>query len=192
MGETTSETNLAKSLDFQEVVSHTELEEVIALHRLSYETPFNAFYVLERGETGPEEHTQRLIKEHEENPASRWFKVVDSLTGKTIAAAQWHVRIEGQNPYEKGQPPAQNVTWWSEGEPRKFAELLYERWSDVRPVALKKPHLCRHSVEVAWWLGAVRLADTEKGSMHASSTLNTVEWGPEVCFSNGDSIQLIV
>lgn len=143
MSETHSETNYAKSFQLQEVTSHTELEEVIALHRLSYETPFNAFYVLERGETGPEEHTQRLIKEHDESPVSRWFKVVDSLTGKTIAAAQWLVRTEGQNPFKNGEPPAHPVTWWPEGEPRKFAEVLYERWSGVRPFALKRPHLCR-------------------------------------------------
>jgi len=138
------------SLDLQEVQSPSELEEVIALHCLSYEAPFNAFYILERGETGKEEHLQRLVKSHEEDPASRWLKVVDSTTGKAIAAAQWHVRTGGQNPYERGQPPTQPVTWWPEGESRKFAELLYERWSDVRPVVLKKPHMCKYLTGVAW------------------------------------------
>ncbi|TRX98937.1 hypothetical protein FHL15_000279 [Xylaria flabelliformis] len=125
----------------QQVQSESDLEEVIALYCVSYETPFNAFYVLTRGDTGPDEHLQRQTKWHKEDPTSCWIKVLDDNTGQAIAAAQWLVRTEGLNPYADGQAPDEIITWWSEGERRRFAERMYAQWGDHRPVKMRKPHL---------------------------------------------------
>lgn len=135
--------------ELREVTSDDRFDEVIPLQWVSYETPHNGFFILfcpTRGE-GPDaradslqESKERQIQWHHADPTSRWIEVVDTDTGKAIAAAQWNVHES--DPFAKPSPPM-TAYWWPEGEGRRFADMALGEWLGPRVERMRKPHLCK-------------------------------------------------
>ena len=93
-----------------EVKSEEEFKAVGVLMQKAYQTPFNSFWEILKGENEPE-CTSRYWAWHS-TPGSHWLQVKDTDTGEVVGACEWI--IHESNPFEKGNPiPTGN--WWSNG-----------------------------------------------------------------------------
>ena len=102
-------------LSLHEVTHPFEFDELVHCECLSYATPLNTFFKLFQHDHSPAGFTElrdRTITQWENDPTSRWFKIVDSeLEDVVIGAANWNVFTE--NPYQ-GEQRAE-AGWWPEG-----------------------------------------------------------------------------
>ena len=110
-------------LELREVTTDPEWNELIQCESESYETPFNAFYLLlrpNRGDSsdasraGFKEMRDRQMRWHKTDPTSRWFKVVDTDIGdKVVGGACWNTFTEKPHPKPVDHPLEGD--WWPEG-----------------------------------------------------------------------------
>ncbi|KAI9881207.1 MAG: hypothetical protein M1830_007185 [Pleopsidium flavum] len=134
-------------LELQEVTSDSEFDEIIPLQWLSYESPFNGFFILfcpTRGSgdnaraNSIQESKERQIQWFHADSSSRWIKVVDTDTGMAVGAALWH--IHESNPFSKPPPPL-TAYWWPEGDGRRFVDMALGQWMTPRVERMRRPHL---------------------------------------------------
>lgn len=111
-------------LALRPVTHDNEWSELIQCEHEAYSTPFNGIYVLFRpqrdnntsaGRAGFIELRDRQLRSHKAEPASRWFKVVDTDIGdKVVGGAEWLVFPE--NPYKEVVEHPVVADWWPEGK----------------------------------------------------------------------------
>lgn len=99
------------------VLHDSEWSELIQCEHESYTHPFNGIYRIFRPQpsrAGFIELRDRQLRSHKAEPASRWFKVVDTELGdKVVGGAEWLVYPE--DPYKEGGGEEVVAGWWPEG-----------------------------------------------------------------------------
>lgn len=85
------------------------------------------------------EAADRLATWHNEDPTSHWQKIVETDTGKVVAACFWN--IYESNPY--AEPDDIPVTWFPDDGSRRFAERVLEAYSAPRAQVGARPQVCK-------------------------------------------------
>ena len=105
-------------LELREVLHASEWNELIQCEHESYVDPFNGIYILfrpDQSRAGFPELRDRQKRWHDQDPTSRWFKVVDTDIGdKVVGGACWNTYTE--NPYSVKKERPMVADWWPEGE----------------------------------------------------------------------------
>ncbi|KAF2877554.1 hypothetical protein BDV95DRAFT_674137 [Massariosphaeria phaeospora] len=84
------------------------------------------------------ESKQRFWNNHQSDPSSHWYYVVDTATALTVGCAQW--QISKANPFPNGRGVL-TAPWWPEGEHREFCEAVLEQVYKPRARWMQRPHL---------------------------------------------------
>ncbi|KAL6710961.1 hypothetical protein ACN47E_006836 [Coniothyrium glycines] len=83
------------------------------------------------------ESKDRFWRQHQDDPASHWFYILDLSTGCAVGCAQWV--ISQTNPFIEGTPKL-TAPWWPEGEYRKFCESVLNQVYRPRASWMTRPH----------------------------------------------------
>ena len=105
-------------LVLREVHDDVEFNDIIQCECEGYAVPPNRIWRLFRHDPSPAgfiELRDRQIREFRNDPAARWFKVVDTDIGdRVVGAALWNTYTENPYPVYKDHP--MEADWWPEGE----------------------------------------------------------------------------
>ncbi|KAF4628030.1 hypothetical protein G7Y89_g10120 [Cudoniella acicularis] len=104
-----------------ELTDNSEFDLIVPAQDKAYNTPFNAFWEMLKGES-LEDWDARQKLWHHHNPTSHWIYATDEKTGKAAGAMQWN--IHEKNPYEEGAPML-IADWWPEVTSYFFADLAF-------------------------------------------------------------------
>ncbi|KAI9666260.1 MAG: hypothetical protein M1821_004195 [Bathelium mastoideum] len=129
----------------ENVVSDADFEELLEVEITAFENPLSTIgliYYPIFGE-GPEarsaaikECAQRAIARNRATPGTQWSKIIDEDTGKIVGASVW--QFYESDPYTGTRDP--EVTWWPEGEGKRFAQQFANELRRARVRYMAKPH----------------------------------------------------
>ena len=132
----------------EDVVSDEDFEELLSVEIAAFEDPLSAIRLIyypifgkgpEARSAAIREGAQRAIARNRATPGSRWSKIIDEDTGKIVAASVW--QFYDKDPYSGTQNP--EVTWWPEGEGKRFAQDFANGLRRARVRYMTKPHACK-------------------------------------------------
>ena len=81
--------------------------------------------------------TTKNLRDRERDPHDVWIKVVDSTTGKIVAASNWKVFLNSGAPNESDEVPPE----WLEGEVLEKASKIMSVWNEARRKENPGPHI---------------------------------------------------
>ncbi|KAI0378769.1 acyl-CoA N-acyltransferase [Hypomontagnella monticulosa] len=84
--------------------------------------------------------TAKNLRDRERDPHDIWIKVVDSTTGKIVAASNWKVFLNSGAPNESDEVPPE----WLEGEVLEKASKIMGVWNEARRKENPGPHIHLH------------------------------------------------
>ena len=131
----------------KEVSTRAEMDAAVDVlwtsHHNPYRPSFQAFYPVFGAtaadrEAGILASKERIWKAHESNPASHWFYVEETKTGKVVGSTEW--QLHERSPYVDGSPKL-TAYWWPEGEGREFCTEMVRQAYAPRHRWLRRPHV---------------------------------------------------
>ena len=136
-------------LELQETSSKSDFDAIIELQWRVFEDPPDPwmtilFPILGNGPSARaeafQESKKRQWQQTKEDLTSQWLKIVDTDTGKIIAAGMWHT-FE-MDPFDGVADEPFVAYWWPEGsEGKKFTELCLGEFMDRRKRRMRRPHM---------------------------------------------------
>lgn len=123
--------DLEKILDVIWAANYTPYEPIIQLF-----FPVLGFTPAHRA-AAVAESKERFWEQHQADPSSHWFYILDLKTGHVVGCAQWV--ISETNPFAGGTPTL-TAPWWPEGECREFCEYILNQVYRPRASWMTRPH----------------------------------------------------
>jgi hypothetical protein len=122
-----------------------EFSELIAVQTGAHEAPRQPIYFLYcpirngNRDAHIQETSARFLKKAREDPHERWFKVVDTTTGRIAGAALWKIHDESPFAHEDEE----DVDWWPENSTAaEFTGQMLEQLDAPRKEMGSVPQVC--------------------------------------------------
>lgn len=130
----------------RQVKTRQEMDGVMEVIWAANYTPYEPFVQLffpilgftpAHRDTAIAESKERFWAQHEGDPSSHWYYVLDTVTGQAVGCAQWV--ISKTNPFANGTPKL-TAPWWPKGECREFCESILNQVYMPRASWMGRPH----------------------------------------------------
>lgn len=139
----------------EEIDVTEDFTELIECEWNSYENPFQTFFRLfwpiigdgpNAREDSLKECIERQLDWHRSDPTSYWHKVVDTDTGKIVAAALW--KICPSNPFEHPDEHSE-AYWYPEGGQRDYLTKCLKQFDASKAKMAPRPQVCKYFLDTS-------------------------------------------
>lgn len=96
-------------------------------------------------DTAEEDCRNRIATSFSKDPCCHWIQILDDDNdGAVVAVLNLYIYDNNdKNPHNKDSyPPVDVVTWWPEGEKRKFVNRIFEISFGLSRARKRRPHMC--------------------------------------------------
>ena len=80
---------------------------------------------------------KKYVETMKDDPSDIWIKVVDSASGKIIAASNWKIHLNHEDPNRPAEEPAE----WLEGSDLEQSQKITSQFNETRAKFMQEPFI---------------------------------------------------